>query len=717
MRRSIARIAVVALGSGLVPVAASTTPVSALAPIVALTPAPQWITGASQISNDGQWVFGTQASTTPLLNTMGGTSVMINGGASGMSGDARYIAVNGIGLYRYDRVLDTYTFVTFAPAGYSFSGHAAISDDGQVMAYTVSENNPNPAKKVFVVTVGGTPVQQSNHGLTDYPYDVMEDLSPDGRYLLYSANCKYPSCPSHGRGQGELRRVDRATNTTLKVSVNNAGLESNGGDAGGDRGATISPNGRYVTFSSSANNLGVTSGFEGAVYVRDTVGRTLTHLTPRSVWPETPYTTDGGLSIYPGERTIGDSNSSTVFIRELATGHVRDVALDAYGNPPGGYVVLKGVSRNGKYLLLWSPYQLIPGSNSGVYIGSIGGAPLLAPSPNRILDTRNATGIPTTTPIPAGQAVTLQVGGVAGIPNDAAGAWLNVSIVSPQGYGYAKLYPCDNDPGEVSTVNYAPGGATANLAMVKLSATGTVCLWSSKTTHMLVDAQQAVTTFTPIAPVRLLDTRLPLDSPTPLTAMVPRTLHVTGANGVVEAAEAVALNVTVINPSALGYLQAYPCGTTPTTSNGNFIAGRNKASFVIAQPDVDGNVCFLASANAHLAVDLVGHLPAVSTFESSPGVRLHPSSYTLQGGRVVRLYTGQPANTTSLLGLVAVNPSVGGYVTVYTCGQPMPQVSALNFVPGGNTSNVTTMPNDYTGYVCIFVSQDVRLIVDYYGRF
>ncbi|MEQ1700562.1 MAG: hypothetical protein ABMA25_10640 [Ilumatobacteraceae bacterium] len=716
MRRSIARLAAVALIGGLVPVAAPTASVSALAPIVALTPAPSWFnSNVSQISNDGQWVLGLRSGTTPFLNTMGGTSLMINGNASGMSSDGRYVAVNGIGLYRYDRVLDTYTFVTFAPAGYSISGPAVISDDGQVMAYTVTENNPNPAKKVFVVTVGGTPVQQSNHGLTDYPFDVVEDITPDGRYLLYSANCKYPSCPTHGRGQGELRRVDRATNTTLKVSVNNAGVESNGGE-GAEGKATISPNGRYVTFRSWANNLGVTTAFEGAIYVRDTVARTVTHLGPAPGWAETPFTTDSGLAIYPGERTSGDGQS-TVFIRELATGHIRDVALDAYGNSPGGYVVLKGVSRNGKYLLLWSPYLLVPGSNSEVYIGSIGGAPLLAPSPNRILDTRNATGIPTTTPIPAGQAVTLQVGGVAGIPNDAAGAWLNVSIVSPQGYGYAKLYPCDNDPGEVSTVNYAPGGATANLAMVKLSATGTVCLWSSKTTHMLVDVQQAVTTFTPIAPVRLLDTRLPLDSPTPLTAMVARTLHVTGANGVVEGAEAVALNVTVINPSALGYLQAYPCGTTPTTSNGNFIAGRNKASFVIAQPDVDGNVCFLASANAHLAVDLVGHLPAVSTFEPSPGVRLHPSSYTLQGGRVVRLYTGQPANTTSLFGLVAVNPSVGGYVTVYTCGQPMPQVSALNFVPGGNTSNVTTMPNDYTGYVCIFVSQDVRLIVDYYGRF
>ena len=54
-------------------------------------------------------------------------------------------------------------------------------------------------------------------------------LTPDGRYLLYRTSCRYSSCPS--KGQGEIRRYDRLTNTTKRVSVNNSGVESNGGDA------------------------------------------------------------------------------------------------------------------------------------------------------------------------------------------------------------------------------------------------------------------------------------------------------------------------------------------------------------------------------------------------------------------------------------------------------------------------------------------------------
>lgn len=677
------------------------------------------------ISNDGQWILGrSNGSLTTLRNWLLNTTHNVNGYAYAMSSDGRYVATmtmatldpadiyySTFDLYRYDRVTDTYTFVTAPPAGYSIQPPMAVSDDGSVMAYTAVESTPNGLYKVWTVSVGSAPTVQSNQGLTSYPVNEVQDLTPDGRYLLYRTSCRYSSCPS--KGQGEIRRYDRLTNTTKRVSVNNSGVESNGGDAV----ASISANGRYVTWQSSATNLGLANPDTGAWYVRDTVGNVTTVLGSAFGIPGRPRTSDSGLASYPGVVDVGGSLWETVYTRELATGQVRNLLTDVFGEPATGNNRQLAVSPNGVQVLMYSPRNLVPDRITSIYIASVGGGPVQLASQNRVLDTRFAVGVPTTTAIPGGTEVTVSVLGVADVDEQSTGVWVNVGIVQPTTKGYAKLYPCDDDPGLVSTINFVPGGATANLAMVKLSAAGTICMWANATAHMLIDVQREVHDYTPIAPVRLMDTRLPAEAPTPLTSMEVRSLHVTGENGVVDGTQGVALNVTIINPNKLGYLQAFTCGTTPVSSNGNFFSGRTKAAFVLVKPDANGDVCFLINAVADMAVDLVGHLPTSTPFQPSGGVRLLTQDVWLTGGRVIRLDTLDGIGPyVAFIGLVAVQPSANGYVTAYRCDLPMPQVSALNFVPGGNTSNVTLVDVNSLGEFCLYTSQDVRLVVDYYGR-
>jgi hypothetical protein len=49
-------------------------------------------------------------------------------------------------------------------------------------------------------------------------------------------------------------------------------------------------------------------------------------------------------------------------------------------------------------------------------------------APERILDTRTAIGIATTTPLGPDQTITLQVAGVAGVPAEATGIVLNITV-------------------------------------------------------------------------------------------------------------------------------------------------------------------------------------------------------------------------------------------------------------------------------------------------
>jgi hypothetical protein len=72
-------------------------------------------------------------------------------------------------------------------------------------------------------------------------------------------------------------------------------------------------------------------------------------------------------------------------------------------------------------------------------------------------------------------------------------------------------------------------------------------------------------------------------------------------------ATAVALNLTVANPDAAGYVRAYPCATTPNISSVNYAAHQvAAANIALVKLPADGRVCFSTYADTDLVVDLAG---------------------------------------------------------------------------------------------------------------
>jgi len=195
---------------------------------------------------------------------------------------------------------------------------------------------------------------------------------------------------------------------------------------------------------------------------------------------------------------------------------------------------------------------------------------------------------------------------------------------------------------------------------------------------------------------------------------------VAGANGVDSSTKAVALNVAVVGPATSSYLLVYPCGTAPSLSSANFSAFLTKATFVLALPNDDGDICFQTPSQAHLVVDLVGHVHEAAPFTPVTTRVMAQNTPSWLGGRVVAVPLGLGGGsgaTFAMLGIVAVGPSTSGYITAFRCGQRIEAVSVVNFVGGANTNNVAIAPIDGVGRVCLFVSQDVRLIVDVLGTF
>ena len=112
--------------------------------------------------------------------------------------------------------------------------------------------------------------------------------------------------------------------------------------------------------------------------------------------------------------------------------------------------------------------------------------------PVRLLDTR--PGYPTFDAQfaggglrPGNTELALTVGSRAGLPQSPHLVMLNVTVVGPAGSGYVTVYPCGASRPNVSNVNFAAGQILANLVVATVSAQGTICLYTSVPTHLVVD--------------------------------------------------------------------------------------------------------------------------------------------------------------------------------------------------------------------------------------
>jgi hypothetical protein len=137
---------------------------------------------------------------------------------------------------------------------------------------------------------------------------------------------------------------------------------------------------------------------------------------------------------------------------------------------------------------------------------------------------------------------------------------------------------------------------------------------------LTADATNSVgsSTFSPVVPIRILDTRQAGKVGALDGSGDPRTLKVTGTieteigtQAVVPVgAKAVTMNVTVVSGEANdfgGFVSVYPCGTRPTASNLNFVQGQTVPNLVTTAISSSGFVCLYVYGKAHLLADVVGY--------------------------------------------------------------------------------------------------------------
>ncbi|MCU1390833.1 MAG: hypothetical protein JWL72_4171, partial [Ilumatobacteraceae bacterium] len=250
--------------------------------------------------------------------------------------------------------------------------------------------------------------------------------------------------------------------------------------------------------------------------------------------------------------------------------------------------------------------------------------------------------------------------------------------------------------------------------------------------------------FAPVLPARLLETRadgMTIDGLFNNTGFVDigtvTELPVAGRGGVPADAAAAALNVTVTEPAAAGFVTVYPCGSErPTASNVNFSAGQTIPNAVVTKIGTGGKVCLFNSQPTHLVVDVNGffsggtdYAPIVPAriLETRSGGSTIDKLFNNTGSVPINIVTelpvagraGLPADASSaVLNVTVTGPTADGFVTVYPCGSDRPTASSVNFSAGQTVANAVLTKIGAGGKVCLFNSQPTDLVVDvngYYG--
>lgn len=215
----------------------------------------------------------------------------------------------------------------------------------------------------------------------------------------------------------------------------------------------------------------------------------------------------------------------------------------------------------------------------------------------------------------------------------AAGVVLNLTVTRPTGPGYLGVYPSDQARPVVSNVNFDAGETIANRVAVRLSQNGRVTVFGreegvtlSSHVDIVVDvagwftdssnAAAAGSTFVPLAPFRILDTRdgtggFPVSRVGPQQSIP---VQVAGRGGVPLMTDAQPPNAVVVNLTATGgsqgsYATIWPDGATrPTTSDLNWSSGETIPNLVVAGLGGSGIAdLFNAAGCTHVVVDVVGY--------------------------------------------------------------------------------------------------------------
>ena len=241
-----------------------------------------------------------------------------------------------------------------------------------------------------------------------------------------------------------------------------------------------------------------------------------------------------------------------------------------------------------------------------------------------------------------------------------------------------------------------------------------------------------------ISPERVLDTRHPgfgvlRDGDGDTLSLDPLTPAVIAAAGVDPlAVKAVAINLTITEPIARGWLRSFPFGDTPsegvqTSAVNNRIANETIANFAIVPVGTNGRISIQALRSMHVVVDVQGVFEGSTLSKAGRFVPLdapkriadtRETAVPVPGGGQLTLDFASivpEGASAALINMVATEARGSGFLTVHP-GSKVPNSSNLNYQVGKTIagSAIARLNPDRTTTISASISA-THIVIDVIG--
>lgn len=178
---------------------------------------------------------------------------------------------------------DEIRIISVNNSGQAGNGHSSFPDfsvDGRIVAFWSAASNlvagdSNARFDIFVrdrVAAQTTRVSVSSSGAQANGSSIYPNVGGDGRYIVFQSDATN-LVDADTNGTTDIFLRDRVAATTTRVSISGSNQQANGPS----RWASVSDDGRYVAFYSSATNL-IDGQTGSGCFVRDTVAGTTTRI-------------------------------------------------------------------------------------------------------------------------------------------------------------------------------------------------------------------------------------------------------------------------------------------------------------------------------------------------------------------------------------------------------------------------------------------------------
>lgn len=356
-------------------------------------------------------------------------------------------------------------------------------------------------------------------------------------------------------------------------------------------------------------------------------------------------------------------------------------------------------------------------------------------SPVRVLDTRAAIGVPTTTPVGPDGIVSLNLAGR--LPVEATSVVLNLTGTGSTAGTFVSAYPGGSSRPEVSNLNLTPGATRSNAVTVVIGPGGVVDLYHFRgNTHLIADLAgyyrpgDGGSLFSAQAPRRVLDTRDGTGRGGARTPVGPTgTITLDLSQAVPATATAVTMNLTAVDATIDTFITAWPAGSArPNASSVNLAARSVTPNLVTVALGANRQVnLYNHNGSAHLIADIAGHYDPTSGaayFHLSP-TRLLDTRSDGGGPLGADEYFGMPLSpwvpngaTAAVFNLTGTEPTNPTFVTAWPDNQDLPNASNLNLAARQTAPNLATValtPERTVGLYNRYGS--VHLLLDLAGYF